>query len=150
MAFNEDGDIEIIGVKLGKQALSSQLGQDIMKALKYPEKVEAPQEYVEPMHVAEEQERVKREAGRHVYKKLLFPTAIPNILEVKKTGIRVRSNEIRISNEVLLRLNRRFLRFAEEGKWCKLCHKCMNSTLCLNDHLRGKLHRAKVAENLNL
>ena len=88
------------------------------------------------------------EVRRHGRNDVLIPTAIRHILEVKK--IRGRTNEIRLSNEVLLRINRRFLRFDRDGKWCKLCQKCMNSTLCLNDHLRGKIHRAKVVEKLNL
>ena len=148
MASKKGGDIEVIGVKLGEQALCSKWGNDIMRALKYPERVVASQEYVEPMDVGEQEERVEMEVRRHGRNDVLIPTAIRHILEVKK--IRGRTNEIRLSNEVLLRINRRFLRFDEDGKWCKLCQKCMNSTLCLNDHLRGKIHRAKVAENLNL
>ena len=148
MTSNNGEDVEVIGVKLGQEALCSRWGDEIMRALKYPVKVVASQEYIEPRDVAEPEEKVAMEVRRNGRNDVLIPTAIRHILEVKK--FRGRTNEIRLSNEVLLRINRRFLRFDEDGKWCKLCQKCMNSTLCLNDHLRGKIHRAKVAENLNL
>ena len=148
MTSNNGEDVQVIGVKLGQEALCSRWGDEIMRALKYPVKVVASQEYIEPMDVAEQEEQVAMEVRRHGRNDVLIPTAIRHILEVKK--IRSRTNEIRLSNEVLLRINRRFLSFEKDGRWCNLCQKCMNSKLCLNDHLRGKIHCAKVVKNLNL
>ena len=148
MTSNNGEDVEVIGVKLGQEALCSRWGDEIMRALKYPVKVVASEEYIEPRDVAEPEEKVAMEVRRNGRNDVLIPTAIRHILEVKK--IRGRTNEIRLNNEVLRRINRRFLSFEKDGIWCKLCQKCMNSKLCLNDHLRGKIHCAKVVKKLNL
>ena len=170
MALNDDGEIRIVGVRLTNGKLSSVLGQEILKALKYPTpnvKAEAVGEYVEPMNEDEEKERVKMERERDdlhkagpsqvhrdkqvkIYKKLYYPTQIPDILEIKKVPIRVHAEEVRDSNEVLFKINRRFLSLAKGKKFCHLCNKSMNSNVCLVSHLQGKLHRDKVAVDLSL
>ena len=46
--------------------------------------------------------QARRDKRVKIYKKLFFPTHIPNILEIKKVPIRVHAEEVRVSNEVLI------------------------------------------------